>query len=85
MVMEMQLFNTVDDFLCSDDFIRYTLDGEADRSGRWAVYLNASPETRDAFLRATDILLHLDECSSLSTEQVMQLKRRITRSLRKTF
>lgn len=78
----MQVLMTVDDFLCNDDFIRYTLDCEPDQCGRWAQYLNASPAIRDAFLKATDILLHLDECSSLTKEQVMQLKRRITRSLR---
>lgn len=77
----MQAYTTVDDFLRSDDFIRYTLDCEADPFGRWSQYLNASPAIREAFLRASDILLHLDECSSLSKEQVMQLKHRITHTL----
>ena len=78
----MQTFTTVDDFLCNDDFIRYTLDCESDKNGRWSQYLNASPLVREAFLKATDILLHLDECSSLTKEQVMQLKERITHSLK---
>jgi len=77
----MQMLTTVEDFLRSDDFIRYTLDCESDKTGRWSHYLNGTPAIRDAFLKATDILLHLDDCSSLTKEQVMQLKRRITHSL----
>lgn len=78
---KMQSLATVDDFLRNDDFIRYTLDCESDQGGRWSQYLNASPAIREAFIKASDILLHLDECSALTKEQVMQLKRRITRSL----
>lgn len=73
---------TIEDFLCDDNFIRYTLDCESGQQGYWSQYLNASAAIRDAFLKATDILLHLDDCKSLTPEEVRQLKLRIRRSLR---
>ena len=79
--MKTHILKTVDDFLKDDDFIRYTLDCEADVNGRWAAYLNATPDVRAAFLRATDILLHLDQYPQLTPEQRMRLKRRIDRTL----
>jgi hypothetical protein len=79
---KMTNLTTVEDFLRDDDFIRYTLDCETDRCGRWAQYLNASAQIRAAFLRATDILLHLDECSALTPKQVQCLKQRIEYSLK---
>ena len=72
----------VEDFLCNDDFIRYTLDCESDKHPYWSQYLNASDDIRKAFLQATDILLHLDSCTLLTPEEILELKRRIRRSLR---
>ena len=75
-------YTTVEDFLRDDDFIRYVMDACPDNSSCWASYLQASPQIRSAYLKAYDILTHLDDCDALSPEQVERLKQRIMHTIR---
>jgi hypothetical protein len=75
------IYTNVEQFLCDDDFIRYALDCTPDRNSYWATYLSAAPPIRSAYLKAYDILTHLDDCDYLTPEQTEQLKRRIFQSL----
>lgn len=76
------IYTTVDDFLLDDDFIRYALDACPDKESYWASYLSAAPQIRSAYLKAYDILTHLDDCDLLSPEEVACLKERIMRTIR---
>jgi len=71
------IYTKVDEFLCDDDFIRYVLDANPDKETYWASYLTASPQIRSAYLKALDILTHLDDCDVLTAEQVARLKQRV--------
>ena len=79
--MKRVIYTNVEQFLCDDDFIRYALDCTPDRNSDWATYLSAAPPIRSAYLKAYDILTHLDDCDYLTPEQTEQLKRRIFQSL----
>ena len=79
--MKRSIYTTVEQFLRDDDFIRYVLDCTPDRDSYWATYLTAAPPVRSAYLKAYDILLHLDECDLLTPEETECLKRRIFHSL----
>lgn len=81
MKKRMMYYNKVEDFLLDDDFIRYTFDKTAEGECRWADYLVVSHPAHSTFLRATNILLHLDECKLLTEAQVRRLRQRISRSL----
>ena len=81
MMKKKMPYNRVEDFLLDDDFIRYTFAKTAESERRWADYLVVSHPAHSTFLRATNILLHLDECKLLTESQVRRLKQRITRSL----
>ena len=83
--MKRCIYTKVDDFLLDDDFIRYALDASPDKDSYWASYLTAAPSIRSAYLKAYDILTHLDECDVLSPEEVACLKQRIMRTIRMTF
>jgi len=79
------IYTTVDDFLRDDDFIRYALDACPDKDSYWASYLTAAPHIRSAYLRAYDILTHLDDCELLSAEEVERLRRRIMQTIRLAY
>ena len=79
--MKRTLYTRVEQFLCDDDFIRYVLDCTPDRDSYWASYLSATPSIRRAYLKAYDILMHLDDCTLLTREQAERLRRRIFQSL----
>jgi hypothetical protein len=80
--MKQAYYTTVEQFLRDDDFIRYVLDCVPDGDSYWASYLSAAPQVRSAYLKAYDILVHLDNCDLLTPEQAQQLKQRIFHSLR---
>jgi len=69
--------------LCDDDFISYVLDRDTSTVSRWEAYIIAPYRAHHAFLTACDILMHLDDCSLLSSEEAGRLKERIFLSLRK--
>lgn len=74
-------YTTVEQFLRDDDFIRFVMDCSTDDPSRWTAYLQAAPHVRSAYLKAYDILVHLDDCRLLSAEQVTWLKHRVFVSL----
>ena len=79
--MKRTIYTTVEQFLCDDDFIRYVMDCVSDKESYWTSYLSAAPQIRSAYLKAYDILMHLDDCDLLTPEQAESLKRRIFNSL----
>ena len=79
--MKRAIYTQVEQFLRDDDFIRYALDSVPDKESYWASYLSAAPPVRSAYLKAYDILIHLDYCQLLTPEQAQILKERIFRSL----
>ena len=79
--MKRAIYTTVEQFLTDDDFIRYVMDCVPDKESYWASYLSAAPQIRSAYLKAYDILLHLDECDLLTPEQTERLKQRIFNTL----
>lgn len=79
--MKRAIYTKVEEFLRDDDFIRYVMDCSPDKESYWASYLSAAPQIRAAYLKAYDILTHLDECELLTPEQAAQLKQRIFHSL----
>ena len=79
--MKRTIYTQVEQFLRDDDFIRYALDSVPDKESYWASYLSAAPPVRSAYLKAYDILIHLDNCQLLTPEQAQILKERIFRSL----
>ena len=83
--MKRTIYTTVDDFLRDDDFIRYALDACPDKDSYWASYLTAAPHIRSAYLRAYDILTHLDDCELLSAEEVERLRQRIMQTIRLAY
>lgn len=83
--MKRTIHTTVDDFLRDDDFIRYVMDASPDSDSRWASYLSATPRIRAAYLKAYDILNHLDDCSLLSAEEIACLKERVMRTVRLSY
>ena len=80
--MKRCIYTKVDDFLLDDDFIRYAMDACSDKDSYWASYLSASPQIRSAYLKAYDILMHLDDCPQLTPEQTERLKQRVFLTLR---
>ncbi|MBP1541425.1 MAG: hypothetical protein ILA25_04570 [Prevotella sp.] len=74
-------YTRVEDFLRDDDFIRYVMDAGTEES-YWTSCLSAAPHVRSAYLKAYDILTHLDDCHLLTAEQVQLLRQRIERSCR---
>ena len=76
------IYTKVEQFLRDDDFIRYVLDYISDEDSYWTSYLTAAPQIRAAYLKAYDILMHLDDCDLLSPEEAESLKRRVFNSLR---
>ena len=82
--MKQTIYTKVEQFLCDDDFIRYVMDCVADKESYWTSYLSAAPQIRSAYLKAYDILMHLDDCDMLTPEQAESLKRRVFNSLRAT-
>lgn len=79
--MKRVIYTKVEQFLLDDDFIRYVMDCLPDKDSYWASYLSAAPQIRSAYLKAYDILLHLDDCEILTPEQTERLKQRIFASL----
>jgi hypothetical protein len=75
------IYTKVEQFLRDDDFIRYVMDCVPDKESYWASYLSASPQIRSAYLKAYDILIHLDDCDLLTPEQTERLKQRIFNTL----
>ncbi|MBE6259585.1 MAG: hypothetical protein E7107_01990 [Prevotella sp.] len=80
--MKRQIYTKVEQFLRDDDFIRYVLDCSPDEESYWVSYLSAAPQVRSAYLKAYDILVHLDDCQLLTPEQAEALKKRIFNTLR---
>ena len=83
--MKRAIYTKVEEFLHDDDFIRYVMDASPDSESHWASYLSAAPQIRRAYLKAYDILDHLDDCELLSPEQVLRLKERIMHSIRISY
>ena len=81
--MKREIYTKVEQFLRDDDFIRYVLDATPDKESYWTSYLSAAPQIRAAYLKAYDILQHLDDCDLLTPEQTQILKQRIFQSLHK--
>ena len=79
--MKRAIYTTVEQFLTDDDFIRYVMDCVPDKESYWTSYLSAAPQIRSAYLKAYDILLHLDDCDLLTPEQTERLKQRIFNTL----
>ena len=79
--MKRTIYTKVDEFLLDDDFIRYDMDACPDKDSYWASYLTAAPQIRSAYLKAYDILTHLDDCEALSPSEVARLKERIMRTI----
>ena len=79
--MKRAIYTKVEQFLRDDDFIRYVMDCVPDKESYWATYLSAAPQIRAAYLKAYDILMHLDDCNLLTPEQAECLKRRVFNSL----
>ena len=79
--MKRAIYTTVEQFLTDVDFIRYVMDCVPDKESYWTSYLSAAPQIRSAYLKAYDILLHLDECDLLTPEQTERLKQRIFNTL----
>lgn len=82
MHVKREIYTQVEQFLRDDDFIRYVMDCVSDRESYWTTYLTAAPRIRAAYLKAYDILKHLDDCDLLTPEEAEALKRRICHSLR---
>ena len=82
MHVKREIYTAVEQFLCDDDFIRYVMDCEPDNESYWMSYLSAAPQVRTAYLKAYDILVHLDDCELLTPEQAEALKKRIFNTLR---
>lgn len=80
--MKRTFYTKVDDFLCDDDFIRYAMDACPDKDSYWASYLTAAPQIRSAYLKAYDILNHLDDYELLSPEEVTSLRKRVLHTIR---
>ena len=80
--MKREIYTKVEQFLRDDDFIRYVMDCVPDEESYWASYLSAAPQVRSAYLKAYDILVHLDECELLTPQQAEALKKRIFNTLR---
>jgi hypothetical protein len=76
------IYTKVEQFLRDDEFIRYVMDCEPDKESYWASYLTAAPEIRTAYLKAYDILMHLDDCDLLTPEETATLKQRVMHTLR---
>jgi len=83
--LKTTVHTTVDDFLRDDDFIRYVMDAIPDSDSRWASYLSAAPAVRSAYLKAYDILNHLDDCHLLSPEEKATLKQRVIHTIRLSY
>ena len=82
MHVKRDIYTKVEQFLRDDDFIRYVMDCLPDKDSYWTSYLSAAPPVRAAYLKAYDILMHLDDCELLTPEQAELLKQRVFRSLR---
>ena len=79
--MKRAIYTKVEQFLTDDDFIRYVMDCVPDKESYWTSYLSAAPQIRSAYLKAYDILMHLDDCDLLTPEQAERLKQRIFNTL----
>ncbi len=79
--MKQTSYTKVDDFLRDDDFIRYVLDACTEKASYWESYLNASPNIRTAYLKAYQILNHLDKCDLLPPKEITRIKERIMHSV----
>ncbi len=77
MPVKREIYTKVEQFLLDDDFIRYVMECLPDKDSYWASYLSAAPQIRSAYLKAYDILMHLDDCECLTPEQTERLKKRI--------
>ena len=82
MQVKGEIYTKVEQFLLDDDFIRYVMDCVPDKDSYWVSYLSAAPQIRAAYLKAYDILMHLDDCELLTPEQSERLKQRVLHSLR---
>ena len=82
MQVKREIYTKVEQFLLDDDFIRYVMDCVPDKDSYWVSYLSAAPQIRAAYLKAYDILMHLDNCELLTPEQSERLKQRVLHSLR---
>ena len=80
--MKRIFYTKVREFLLDDDFIRYAMDACPDKDSYWASYMTAAPQIRSAYLKAYDILTHLDDCTLLSSEEAAALKRRVMHTIR---
>lgn len=80
--MRKTIYYKVDDYLRDDDFIRYAIDGCSENDQHWTECAENQCQTiRNAFNKALHILQNLDNCTSLSEEEIEVLKSRIFRTL----
>ena len=82
MHVKRDIYTKVEQFLRDVDFIRYVMDCSPEDDSYWASYLSAAPHVRSAYLKAYDILVHLDDCQLLTPEQAEALKKRVFNTLR---
>ena len=76
------VYTRVEDFLYDDSFIRYILEKDSDCIPYWEDYAQkASPRLKELLHKASEILLNLDNCTTLSVEEVKKLKCHIFHSL----
>jgi hypothetical protein len=78
-------YTKVEDFLLDDDFIRYTFDHICESANVWTEYQYSNHPAHSAFLRATNILQHVDDNTYLSEAQSRRLKQRIYRSVHAVY
>ena len=85
MQQKREIYTKVEQFLLDDDFIRYVMDCIPDKESYWTSYLSAAPHIRAAYLKAYDILTHLDDCDLLTPDEVARLKQRIMHTIKINF
>lgn len=85
MMKKRTLYTKVEEFLLDDDFIRYTFDNVCESANVWAAYQTSTHPAHAAYLRATNILQHVDDTPFLSEAQIHCLKQRIYRSIHAVY
>lgn len=70
-------------YLLDEDFLNYVFDESKELAEYWESFLEKNPSKKNNFLKAKNILLHLDEPSkAFSDEDVDILKKRINISIK---
>lgn len=81
--MTKSMYNRIEDYLSDDDFILYAIDGCSKNMRHWeACALNPSHSVSSSFKKALHIIQNLDNCTSLTEEEIAILKSRIFKTLK---